>query len=183
MKPCLVLIDLQNDYFPGGKLEVTDIDAAAENARMLLEAFRGASLPVVHVRHLSTRPGAAFLLPETHGSEIHESVAPQGEEPVIVKNYPNSFRETRLLEFLKEREIGGLVICGAMSQMCIDATTRAAFDLGFGCVVAADACAARDMTFGGRTVPATDVHCAFMAALAAVYADVVRTEEILAGFR
>jgi nicotinamidase-related amidase len=109
------------------------------------------------------------------------SVAPSDDEPVLDKNFPNSFRETPLLNILREYGIGGLIICGAMSQMCIDATTRAAFDHGFGCVVVADACAARDQTFGGRTVPAADVHAAFMAALGAVYADVVTTGEIVGG--
>jgi nicotinamidase-related amidase len=67
-----------------------------------------------------------------------------------------------------------------MSHMCIDATTRAAFDLGFKCSVAEDACATRALEFGGRALPARDVHAAFMAALASPYAKVASTDACVA---
>ena len=67
-----------------------------------------------------------------------------------------------------------------MSHMCIDATTRAAFDLGFTCRVAHDACATRALVFGSGTVPAAQVHAAFMAALSAAYAQVLTTADLLA---
>ncbi len=179
MNRCIILVDLQNDYFPGGNMELVNIEEAAANARLLLNHFRKAALPVIHVRHLSTRPGATFFLPGTNGADINEIVSPLGDETVVVKNYPNSFRETSLLEILKEADIKDLVICGAMSHMCIDATTRAAFDLGFDCVVAEDACATRDLVFRNKTVKAAEVHASFMAALSIPYARVVSTREII----
>ncbi len=179
MKECLLLVDLQNDYFPGGRMELVGIDAAAKNAARLLDEFRAAELPVVHVQHVATRPGATFFLPDTDGAQIHARVAPRPGEIVVVKHFPNSFRETELLKTLNASQLDTLVICGAMSHMCIDATTRAAADLGFTCTVAADACAARDLTFGDRVVKAADVHAAFMAALSAAYATVAATEEII----
>ena len=139
MNTCLLLVDLQNDYFPGGRMELVAIEEAASNARLLLEEFRRTGSPVIHIQHVAARPGATFFLPDTDGARINRIVAPRDGEPVIVKNYPNSFRDTSLLATLKEQEIGTLVICGAMSHMCIDATTRAAFDLGFACMVADDA--------------------------------------------
>jgi len=160
-------------------MELVEMEKAAANARLLLEEFRKANLPIIHVQHLATRPGSTFFLPETEGAAINAMVAPQEDEPVVVKNYPNSFRGTGLLEILKKSKRDTLVICGAMSHMCIDATTRAAFDLGFACVVAEDACATRDLTFKGKTVQAADVHVSFMAALAMPYAQVVTTREIL----
>ena len=63
--------------------------------------------------------------------------------------------------------------------MCIDATTRAAFDLGFSCVVAEDACATKDLTFKGKTIKASDVHASFMAALSAPYANILTTQETI----
>lgn len=181
MKTCLLLIDLQNDYFPGGNMELVGIDQAAAKARLLLNQFRDDHDPIVHIQHLASRPGAAFFLPETSGADIHPIVAPDDGETVMIKNYPNSFRETSLLEMLKGQEITDLVICGAMSHMCIDATTRAAFDLGFNCVVAEDACATRDLQFKGRTVKAADVHASFMAALSVPYATVISAEELMQG--
>ncbi|MGV0029247.1 isochorismatase family protein [Phormidesmis priestleyi] len=109
--------------------------------------------------------------------EIHESVTPQPDEMVIVKHFPNSFRETHLLEYLKSSEVEEVVIGGAMSHMCIDATTRAAFDFGFQCTVIEDACATRDLEYKSKTVKAAEVHAAFMAALAMPYAKVISTDE------
>lgn len=183
MNDCLLLVDLQNDYFPGGALELTDIEAAAARAQELLQDFRRSGSPVVHIRHVATRPEATFFLPDTAGVAIHSTVAPRDREAVVTKHYPNSFRDTELLALLRQRAPSSLVICGAMSHMCIDATTRAAFDLGFDCRVAADACATRDLQFRERTVAAADVHAAFMAALSSPYARVASTAEILADRR
>lgn len=179
MTTALLLIDIQNDYFAGGAMALEGMDAAAANASKLLDAFRRRSAPVVHVRHLSVRPGATFFLPGTPGAEIHAAVSPRPGEPVVQKNFPNAFRATPLADVLREAGADTVVIAGAMSHMCIDATTRAAFDLEFRCTVAADACATRALEFEGRRIPAADVHAAFMAALAVPYARVAKTETIL----
>lgn len=176
MTEALLLIDIQNDYFAGGKMALEGMDAAAANAHRLLAAFRDRELPVFHVRHLSVRPGATSFLPGTPGAEIHPSVAPRPGEPVIEKNFPNGFRGTALLETLRGAGVDQLLIAGAMSHLCIDATTRAAFDHGFRCGVAEDACATRALEFAGRVLSARDVHAAFMAALAVPYAKVSSTE-------
>ncbi len=179
MNNYLILIDLQNDYFPGGAMELVGIKEAAENARILLNDFRKKKLPVIHIQHISAYPGATFFLPETHGANINQMVTPIGDEPVVIKNFPNSFRGTSLLEILKKDKPDNLVICGAMSHMCIDATTRAAFDLGFNCIVAEDACATKDLIFKTQNIKASDVHASFMAALSAPYAKVISTKEII----
>jgi nicotinamidase-related amidase len=129
MEHALILVDIQNDYFPGGKMELKDMETAARNAQDVLRKFREDHVPLFHIRHESNRPGATFFLPDTQGAEIHESVAPEKGETVIEKHFPNSFRETPLYDLLKECKIRNVVICGAMSHMCINATARAAFDL------------------------------------------------------
>lgn len=181
MKTGLVLVDIQKDYFPGGNMELVAMDAAAAAASSVLESFREHSLPIYHVQHVSTRPGATFFIPGSEGVKTHASVAPQDDERIFQKHFPNSFRDTALLETLRADGVERLVICGAMSHMCIDATTRAAFDLGFSCTVVSDACATRDLQFRGRTVPAPDVHAAFMAALAVPYASIVTSAEQISG--
>lgn len=178
MSTALLMVDIQNDYFPGGSMELVSMQSAAESAAGVLEGFRKRGRPVYHVQHLSIRPGATFFVPGTEGVKIHSSVAPGENEPIIQKNFPNSFRGTDLLERLRGDGIEQLVICGAMSHMCIDATTRAAFDHGFGCSVVSDACATRDLVFGERLIAAADVHAAFMAALAVPYASVVSAAEV-----
>ncbi len=172
MKRALLIIDMQNDYFPGGNMELVGINAAAKTVGQLLAMFRTKKLPIIHIQHLSTKPGATFFLPDTNGVKIHPSVAPEDREVVIKKHFPNSFRDTTLLAELKHLSIKELVICGAMSHMCIDSTVRAAFDLGLSCVVVADGCATRDLVYGDRIIEAAQVHGAYMASLASVFAKV-----------
>ena len=179
MKPALLLVDIQNDYFPGGKMELVNIDRASANARILLDQFRYQGLSTFHIKHTFLNNAAGFFVADTDGVEIHGSVDPLPSETVIHKHYPNSFRETDLLDHLKHNEITDLVICGAMSHMCIEATTRAAADYGFKCVVVQDACAPRDVEFQGKKVSAMDVHNASMSALAFAYANVVNFSELI----
>jgi nicotinamidase-related amidase len=182
MLKALVLIDLQNDYFPGGSMELVGMDAAAARAGEVLAAFHRAGRPRFHVQHLALDPAATFFQPETRGVEIHPRVRPEAGEPVIPKHFPNAFRDTGLLEALQTAGVEELVIAGAMSHMCVDATTRAAFDYGFRCTVLHDACASRDVVFEGVVIPAAQVHGAFMAALGMRYARVVTVQEFLEGF-
>jgi len=174
----LVIIDIQNDYFPGGAMELEGADAALAKAREVLEKFRKESLPLFHVRHLSVRPGATFFLPGTPGAEIHQAVRPREGETVIEKNFPNSFRATALQNHLEKQQIKNLVVAGMMTHMCVDATVRAAADLGYKITLLADACATRKQSFGGDTIPARQVHGAFLAALNGFYAKVVNTHEL-----
>lgn len=180
MSQALLLIDIQNDYFPGGAMALEGSTQAGARAGRLLQFFRDKSRPVIHIQHVSTRPGATFFLPRTEGVEIHASVAPLDGETVFQKHYPNSFRDTPLLEHLRQHRISELVIAGMMTQMCIDSTTRAAADLGFECFLAHDACAARSLSFDGATVPASQVQPAFMAALNGLFAKVQSVEQLCA---
>jgi len=180
MNAALVVVDIQNDYFPGGRMALDGSLEAAANASRLLAAFRERRLPVLHVQHVSLRPGATFFLPDTPGVGIHATVAPQDGEPVLRKHFPNAFRDTGLEPQLREAGATQLVVAGMMTHMCIDTTVRAAFDLGFACRLAHDACATRALAFGGETVPASQVHRAFVAALHGAFATALTTPEILA---
>jgi nicotinamidase-related amidase len=179
MKSALILIDIQNDYFPGGAMELEGMTQAAAQAREVLNACRKNRQPIFHVQHLALGPGAAFFRPDTAGAEIHESVRPFPGEALVRKHYTNAFRDTGLLEVLQGAGVIEVIIAGAMSHMCIDASTRAAFDFSFTCTVIHDACASRDVVFEGRTIPAAQVHGAFMAALGMRYARVVSLKEFL----
>lgn len=179
MDKALIIIDIQNDYFPGGNCELVGSMEAAAKARQLIDAFRSRGSHVIFIQHISLKPGATFFLPDTPGAKIHESVYPNPGEIVFQKNYPNSFRNTQLLEFLAERQLRKLYICGMMTHMCIDATTRAAFDFAFDCTVASDACATKALSINDKTVSAENVHLAFLAALNGTYAKVQSTDEII----
>jgi nicotinamidase-related amidase len=174
----LLVIDIQNDYFPGGAMELDGADAAGAKAGVATKKFRENKLPVIHVRHLSVRPGATFFLPGTRGAEIHPLVQPLPGEMVIEKNFPNAFRNTGLKEFLEKQNIKSLVVAGMMTHMCVDASVRHAADLGYKITLLGDACATRAQSYGGETVPARQVHAAFLAALNGFYAKVVNTHEL-----
>ena len=176
----LVLIDIQNDYFPGGKWPLNGIESAVDNAARVLAAARAAGDLVVHVRHEFPTADAPFFTPGSEGARIHRKVGSLEGEPVVLKHHVNSFRETDLKALLDRQGVEEVVICGAMSHMCVDAGARAASDLGYRCVVVHDACATRDQEFEGSVVPAAQVHAAFMAALRFGYAKLVTTEEYLA---
>ena len=180
MNPALVIVDIQNDYFPDGKMPLVGPVEASHQAARLLDHFRRARWPIIHVQHIAIRPSATFFLPGTPGVDFHPNVQPLPVETIVQKNFPNSFRDTPLLDVLREKQINHLIICGMQTNMCIDATTRAAADYGFECVVAADACAARNLTFDGHTVPAEQVHYAFLAALNGSYAKVLNVDQAVA---
>jgi nicotinamidase-related amidase len=156
----LLLIDIQDFYFPGGKLPLVNPEAASEKASEILKMFRSRNLPVIHIQHKG-------------GSPIHRNVAPAEGEKVITKNEANSFNGTDLLNYLDFLKVKRLVICGMQTQMCVEATTRAAYDLGFKCIVVEDACATRNLKYGRRTVFAVDVQTCVFTTLNGYYASVI----------
>ena len=179
MSTALLLIDIQNDYFPGGKMELTCSMQALAAASCLLAEFRRQQWKIYHVQHISMQPGATFFLPETYGVRIHKNVSPRDGETVVTKHYPSSFRDTGLYTLLKEDYIDTLLICGMMTHMCVDTTVRASFDLGFKNIVVHDACATKSLEFNGTGVPAAQVQASYMASLGAVFAQIKSVDEIL----
>ena len=174
----LLIIDIQNDYFPGGAFPLADPEAAAQRASEVLARFREAGQPVVHVQHVWDGPDPAFFAPGSEGVEIHELVAPADEETVVQKAHPNAFLETDLSEVLQRLGVDELVVAGMQTNLCIDASVRAAADLGHTVTVVGDACAATALEHAGRSVDAADVHAAFLGALDGNYATVVTAADV-----
>lgn len=179
MSIALLLLEFQNDYFPNGRIPLEKSQEASAKAREVLNAFREKKNPVIHVQHISTQPDASFLLPCTKGSDFYQHVAPVKGEIIIKKHSPNSLKDTQLLKNLRELKIKHLLICGMISHLAVDATVRAAHDLGFTCTVLEDACAAQSLTFNNHVISAQDVHHAFMAGLQSAYANVITTAAYL----
>jgi nicotinamidase-related amidase len=179
MQRALLLIDIQNDYFENGNMPLVGSFEASLNARKILDKFRKENKLIVHIQHIATRPNSTFFLPNTIGTEIHKNVKPIANEKVIIKHFPNSFRDTELLSFLKENKITNLVICGMMTHMCVDATVRAAKDYSFDIELISDACATRDLELNGQIVKAIDVQNSFLASLNPYYSSLKTTLEFL----
>lgn len=178
MMKALLIIDVQHDYFPGGRCELSGPEKALEHISSVLRRFREAGLPVIYVQHVNDRPDAAFLLPDTDGVKIHSGIAPQAGEEVVVKHAPNSFYGTGLAELLRSMLVDELVVCGMMTHMCIDTTVRAARDYPFPVTLLYDACATKELDIMGKTIPAETVHNAYMAGLNGTFARVLITGEL-----
>ncbi len=175
----LLVIDVQAFYFPGGMVPLVEPEAASAKARQLIDHFRAAGRPVIHIQHLPKgvdTPDPTGIDPQYR---IHPDVLPRNGEVVIGKHHANSFRDTELLTTLRSLGVTRLVVCGMQTHMCVEAAVRAAADLGFEVTVVRDACATRALTHDGVEVPAAHVHAAALAAMESSYATVVSTAEAI----
>jgi len=171
-KMALVIIDVQNFYFSEGNLPLVNPEEASLKAKELLEKFRKEKLPVIHIRHNSSSQ-----------AEIHINVAPIDGEKVISKDFANGFKETDLLNYLNENKITKLILCGMQTHMCVEATTRAASDFGFDCIVVEDACATRDLKYKDKIIKAEDVHFSTLSSLKGSYAKIIDTKTFIIQFK
>lgn len=176
MSRTLLIVDIQNDYLPGGAYPLVGAPEAAAVAGAVLAGLRTRAEPVVHVQHVWDAPDAAFMVPGTPGIEIHDAVRPVDGEPVVTKTEPNAFLGTDLAAHLEDGQ--ELVVVGMMTSMCVDSTVRAAAERGYAVTVVADGCAAPDLALGDLTVPGASVHAAFLAALHGSFAQVVPAADL-----
>ena len=179
MKSALILVDIQNDYFIGGKSELKHTMEAAKNAKSVLNFFRENKLPVYHIQHLASSNEDTFFIPGSYGAEINHLVTPHEEETVLIKHVPNSFCNTGLAEILFDNGIKNIVICGMMTHMCIDTTVRYAKNLGFSITLIEDACTTKDLSWNGHTISSEVVHASYMASLNKVFAEVMTVTKFL----
>ncbi len=167
----LVLIDCQKTYTQG-VMELDGVAAALDEAEVLLDRARSAGIPIIHVQH-SDGPGSLYDVDGESGAIVAQ-VAPREGEPVVVKQYPNSFVETDLHDRLTALGAGNLVLAGFMTHMCVNSTARGAFNLGYAPTVVAAATATRPLPdLSGAPVPAQAMQSASLAALADLFAVVV----------
>jgi nicotinamidase-related amidase len=167
----LVLIDCQKTYTQG-VMELEGVQAALDAAAELLDRARTAGIPIIHIQH-DAGPGSPYDVREEIGA-IVDSVAPRGDEPVVVKNFPNSFVQTDLQQRLEAVNASNLVLAGFMTHMCVNSTARGAFNLGFAPTVVAAATATRPLPGpDGTEVPAAAMQSASLAAIADLFAVVV----------
>jgi len=179
-KTAVVLIDIQMDYFKTDKLYIPDGEQVVLRAVQLRDWAKAQRIAMVHIQQISPNPDSALFAAGTEGISIHPLLRPREGETVISKTLPSSFDRTELRGFLETRGITTLVLAGLMTHMCVETTARAALSLGYSIIVAADACASRDLpTYDGQeTIGHREVHRNALAAMADRFADVMTTTEI-----
>ena len=179
----VVTIDIQKDYFPGGRFPLWRARHALKQTRLLLSWARQRGLPIIHIQHFTLRPGARFLQDGTPGTALHPGLEIRAGELVIAKHFPNSFRETNLEQSLRDRGITTVIWAGMISWMCVDTTVRAAFDLGFINILIHDATASGPLLRNVGGLPGIlwpwRLQSAFMAALGAFHARVIGLRDLL----
>ncbi|NOU19476.1 MAG: cysteine hydrolase [Bacteroidales bacterium] len=168
-KTALLIIDVQDFYFPGGDMELVNPQAAADNAALLLASFRQKGMPIIHIKHAADAR-----------TDIQSTVKPIEGEKIFTKSEISSFNGTGLNDYLKSIGVKNLVICGMQTHMCVEGAVRAGYDLGYKITLVHDACATRDLRWGDEVIPAKMVHLSTLSTLRS-YAKIVSTNEFLAG--
>lgn len=167
----LIIVDAQNTY-RRGVMQLTNVEPTLAECARLLQRARALKIPVFHIQH-DAGPGTPYDIRDDIGA-IAEPVAPQTGETVIVKNYPNSFVNTDLDAQLKAAGAQNLVVVGFMTHVCINSTSRGAFNLGYNVTVPASATATRSLAaVDGSVVSADTMHTAALTALSDIFAVVV----------
>lgn len=182
MNRALLIVDVQNEYFPGGKCELYHATQALFATKQLLKYFRERRLPVFFIQHIANKE-ATFFVPNTNAVTIHPDICPLSKEIVIRKHFPNSFYQTSLQKELQKLSINELVVCGMMSHMCIDTTVRAAKDLGYHITLIADACTTKDLEWQGTTILAKVVQEVYMASLNEKFANIMNVKDYLENYK
>ncbi|MRW92567.1 isochorismatase family protein [Duganella sp. FT80W] len=177
--PTLIIIDMQKGMASAAAGQRNNPDAE-QNIAALLQAWRKAGAPVVHVRHMSRTPGSVFW-PGQPGAEFQEQLAPLPNSHVLEKNVPDAFINTGLERWLRVRDITRLVIVGVSTNNSVEATARTAGNLGFDTEVVADATFAfAKVDYAGTPRSADEVHAMALANLQGEYATIVDTRQVLA---
>jgi nicotinamidase-related amidase len=166
----LIMIDCQNTY-TRGVMELDGVAAALEEAAKLLERARSAGIPIVHIEH-DDGEGSLYDIRAEIG-EIVDQVAPEGDETVIVKHFPNSFVQTELDDRLKAASARNLLLAGFMTHMCVNSTARGAFNLGYAPTVVANATATRALPGPTGVVSSAALQAASLAAIGDLFGIVV----------
>jgi nicotinamidase-related amidase len=126
MKPVLLVIDVQKDFYNISPECARSLDDAIENINPVIELFRQKGFPVICVQHMNPEEN---LAPGEEGFEIPESLNIIPSDMRIHKLYGNSFNKTPLAGKLAELGVDTVFITGFCAEYCVLSTIRGAMDL------------------------------------------------------
>ncbi|MRS21007.1 isochorismatase family protein [Enterobacteriaceae bacterium RIT692] len=176
----VIVIDIQNEYFPGGKMPIPDGMQALNNSKRLVAFAHKNNMPVFFVQHLGEADGPLFAK-GSRFAEFHKDLQPAKGDRVISKATPSSFVGTDLQKQLDSLGIKQLIVTGLMTHMCVSSTARDAVPLGYSVIIPEDATATRDLaTWDNKVVDHKVLQQAALAGVADVFAEIKTTDQVLA---
>lgn len=178
----LIIVDVQNDYFPDGNLPTCSPIETAQACAQLIKKFRQEGKEVIFVKHIikdSQEKDYPFLIKNTHGSEIHDIVKPLPTEKIVVKQEVSSFVGTDLKQHLLSKGVKKLVVVGMMIHNCVNATVYSGVAEGFPCIVVDEAVNTMDQPYDGEIVKAQDIKKAFLAGIQFGFCPVYKLNDVL----
>jgi len=176
VKRALIVIDVQNEYFPGGALPVTHPAGTLPRITAAIDAARAAGVPVITVQH-SAAPDARVFARGSERWQLHPEVAEREADLHFEKRLPGAFTDTPLAGWLRDRGVDTLVIAGYMTQMCCDTTARQAVHRGLAAEFLSDATGTLDFANQAGTVSAEELHRAILVTQQWRFAKVLSAEE------
>ena len=177
-RAALLVIDAQQEYATGA-LPLDGLEGALTEIERLGRWARASDVPVVNIRHEGTA-GAKVFASDTPFVDFLPRAAPVAGDKIVTKTLPNAFAKTRLQEVLNSLDRDQLVLVGFMAHMCVDATARAALDLGYQAFIVATATADHALpSFDGSVVPSEVVLRSTLAALGDRFATIFRHSDAL----
>jgi nicotinamidase-related amidase len=125
MEKVLLLIDLQNDYFPGGKFPLWNTNVTLSNIEQAINAAKAKNIPIIHIQHIANSEMgiAPFFNKGSDGAKIHSRILEAAPDaPIVIKEFADSFVKTNLEELLNGLGVDELLVCGMMTQNCVTHT-------------------------------------------------------------
>lgn len=176
----VIVIDIQNEYFAGGKMPIPDGMKALQNSKRLVEFAHKHGMLVFFVRHEGAADGPLFAK-GSRFAEFHKDLQPGKNDRVITKATPSSFVGTDLKQQLDSLGIKQLIVTGLMTHMCVSSTARDAVPLGYSVIIPEDATATRDLaTWDNKVVDHKVLQQSALTGVADVFAEIKTTDAVLA---
>ncbi|MHB1757822.1 MAG: cysteine hydrolase family protein [Leptospirillum sp.] len=180
MNRALLVIDVQNEYF-FGKLPVSYPHGSLENILNVMDVATENHVLVVVIRHAAKSESSPVFLKGSLEWELHPEVEKRHRDVLIEKNWPDSFFETTLEEYLKSNKIDHIAVCGYMTQMCCDTTARRAFHSGYAVEFLSDATGTLSFKNEAGFVTDEELHRAILVTQASRFSKVMRADEWIEG--
>lgn len=125
MKPALLVIDVQKEFFKSGPVTAQSLNSAIEYINAAIELFREKGLPVICIQDKDVDSN---VVPGTEGFDLPDNLDIEDSDVRIVKTYSNAFTRTPLAKTLRAAGVDTVILTGYCAEYCVLSTCRGAKD-------------------------------------------------------